>query len=143
MKSFLGTDIFSFLIVSVFTRVFFTLLKSSEREKNKIKSVFDKVFPVAPVATLDAFFWGEKKASARSDAKVGASDAEGAARRGGVEGVARVKTARRRRLSAAPFESKGERGCLNDRIGSLARIAKKFSKKGRGGVPNCASSDYH
>lgn len=64
--------------------LFFTLLESSEREKNKIKSGFGKVFPVAPVATFGAFFWGEKKDLARDDAKVGATNVEEAARGGGL-----------------------------------------------------------
>jgi len=59
------------------------LLESSEREKNKIKSDFDKVFPVAPVATLDAFFWGEKKGLRRRLVKVGAKKG---ARGGGATG---------------------------------------------------------
>lgn len=62
--------------------LFFTLHESSEREKNKIKSDFDKIFPVAPVATFGAFFWGEKKDLRRFGAKVVASSGNVGARDG-------------------------------------------------------------
>jgi hypothetical protein len=67
------------------------LLESSEREKNKIKSRFDKIFPVEPVATSRAFFWGEKNDFRRGNAKVGAENALGSARGGGLEGLRGLK----------------------------------------------------
>jgi hypothetical protein len=119
------------------------LLKSSEWEKNKIKRVFDKVFPVAPVATFDAFFWGEKSELEGAVAKVDAANGGDSAGKDGLERARGLQGGRRRGARASALECEGGRGCLNDRIGSIARIAKNFSKKGRGGVPNCASSDYH
>lgn len=77
--------------------LFFTLLESSEREKNKIKSDFDKVFPVAPVATFDAFFWGEKKGLRRRLVKVDAKKGKREAAARPVEGIATVAGARRPR----------------------------------------------
>jgi hypothetical protein len=119
------------------------LLKSSEQEKNKIKSVFDKVFPVAPVATFGAFFYEEKIEMTRDDAKVGATSLGDALRKDGLEGERGLEGGGGPSADVEARTREGKRGCLNDRIGSIARIAKNFSKKGRGGVPNCASSDYH
>jgi hypothetical protein len=119
------------------------LLKSSEQEKNKIKSVFDKVFPVAPVATFGAFFYEEKIEMTRDDAKVGATGLGDALRKDGLEGERGLEGGGGPSADVEARTREGKRGCLNDRIGSIARIAKNFSKKGRGGVPNCASSDYH
>ncbi|MBQ9127939.1 MAG: hypothetical protein IJY15_09305, partial [Thermoguttaceae bacterium] len=73
------------------------LLESSDREKNKIKSDFDKVLPVAPVATFGAFVWGEKRGLRRRLVKVGARKGERGAAMRPVEGVATVGGPRRSR----------------------------------------------